>query len=73
MHITQNYRQVVYFVTIGVIVVSIYGITLMKSSGYMLDDIPEDDPVYVDLKFFERNFNGLMLWKLWSTPKNHRV
>nr|WP_321484618.1 MMPL family transporter [uncultured Draconibacterium sp.] len=60
MHITQNYRQVVYFVTIGVIVVSIYGITLMKSSGYMLDDIPEDDPVYVDLKFFERNFNGLM-------------
>ncbi|WP_321347540.1 efflux RND transporter permease subunit [uncultured Draconibacterium sp.] len=60
MHITQNYRQVVYFVTIGVIVLSIYGITLMKSSGYMLDDIPEDDPVYVDLKFFERNFNGLM-------------
>ncbi|QIA06277.1 efflux RND transporter permease subunit [Draconibacterium halophilum] len=60
MHITQNYRQVVYLVTIGVIVVSIYGITLMKSSGYMLDDIPEDDPVYVDLKFFERNFNGLM-------------
>ena len=60
MHITQNYRQVVYFVTIGVIILSIYGITLMKSSGYMLDDIPEDDPVYVDLKFFERNFNGLM-------------
>lgn len=60
MHITQNYRQVVYFVTIGVIAVSIFGITLMKSSGYMLDDIPEDDPVYVDLKFFESNFNGLM-------------
>jgi predicted RND superfamily exporter protein len=51
---------VVYFATIGIIVVSIYGITLMKSSGYMLDDIPEDDPVYVDLKFFESNFNGLM-------------
>nr|WP_321354154.1 efflux RND transporter permease subunit [uncultured Draconibacterium sp.] len=60
MHITQNYRQVVYFATIGIILVSIYGITLMKSSGYMLDDIPEDDPVYVDLKFFESNFNGLM-------------
>ncbi|WP_347839505.1 efflux RND transporter permease subunit [uncultured Draconibacterium sp.] len=60
MHITQNYRQLVYFVTIGVIAVSIYGISLMRSSGYMLDDIPETDPVYVDLKFFEENFNGLM-------------
>lgn len=60
MHITQNYRQAVYFITIGVILLSIYGITLMRSSGYMLDDIPEDDPVFVDLKFFESNFNGLM-------------
>ncbi|WP_297085613.1 efflux RND transporter permease subunit [uncultured Draconibacterium sp.] len=60
MHITQNYRQLVYFVAIGVIAVSIYGISLMRSSGYMLDDIPETDPVYVDLKFFESNFNGLM-------------
>jgi predicted RND superfamily exporter protein len=38
----------------------VYGITLMKSSGYMVDDIPKDDPVYIDLKFFEKNFNGLM-------------
>lgn len=60
MHITQNYRRLVYFTAIGVIAVSIYGISLMRSSGYMLDDIPEDDPVYVDLKFFESNFNGLM-------------
>ena len=26
----------------------------------MVDDIPESDPVYVDLKFFEENFHGLM-------------
>ena len=60
MHITQNYRRVVYFVTIGVLALGIYGISLMKSSGYMVDDIPESDPVYIDLKFFEENFNGLM-------------
>ncbi|WP_346856242.1 efflux RND transporter permease subunit [uncultured Draconibacterium sp.] len=60
MHITQNYRKVVYFVTFAIIGVGIYGISLMKSSGHMVDDIPEDDPVYIDLKFFEKNFNGLM-------------
>ena len=58
--ITQNYRKVVYVTTIVVVGVGIYGITLMKSSGYILDDIPESDPVYVDLKFFENNFDGLM-------------
>lgn len=58
--ITLNYRRVVYWVTILIVVVGIYGITRMKSSGYMVDDIPEDDPVYIDLKFFEENFNGLM-------------
>ncbi len=60
MHITQNYRKVVYIVTIAIIGIGIYGISLMKSSGHMVDDIPEDDPVYIDLKFFEKNFNGLM-------------
>ena len=58
--ITQNYRRVVYFVTFAIIGLGIYGITLMRSSGYMVDDIPETDPVYIDLKFFEKNFNGLM-------------
>ncbi len=60
INVTQNYRRLVYFVTIGVIAIGIYGITLMRSSGYMVDDIPESDPVYIDLKFFENNFSGLM-------------
>jgi predicted RND superfamily exporter protein len=60
MKITQYNRKAVYIATIAFLGVGIYGITLIKSSGYMLDDIPEDDPVYMDLKFFEKNFDGLM-------------
>ena len=60
MNITQHYRKVVYIVAVAIVGVGIYGITLMKSSGYMVDDIPESDPVYKDLKFFENNFDGLM-------------
>ncbi len=58
--ITQHHRKVVYIVTVLLLGVGIYGITLVKSSGYMVDDIPKSDPVYIDLKFFEKNFNGLM-------------
>jgi len=60
MHITLHYRRTVYIVTIAIILIGIFGITRIKSSGYMVDDIPESDPVYVDLKFFEANFHGLM-------------
>ncbi|MCF6333169.1 MAG: MMPL family transporter [Draconibacterium sp.] len=60
MKITQYHRKAVYITTIVILCVGIYGITLMKTSGYVVDDIPKSDPVYVDLKFFENNFDGLM-------------
>ena len=47
-------------VSILIVVVGFCGITIMKSSGYVVDDIPKSDPVYKDLKFFENNFEGMM-------------
>jgi len=58
--ISQNHRRVVYFSAIGVLLVGFYGISLIKSSGYMVDDIPESDIIYKDLKFFEKQIDGLM-------------
>jgi uncharacterized protein len=60
INITQHYRKAVYIVTVLIVAIGVYGITLMKTSGYMVDDIPQHDPVYVDLKFFENNFDGIM-------------
>lgn len=58
--ISKNHRKAVYICTICIVGLGFYGITLMKSSGYMVDDIPEHDPIYKDLKFFEQHFDGLM-------------
>ncbi len=58
--ITKNYRREVYIVSVVILAFGFYGITRIKSSGYMVDDIPESDPIYKDLKFFESNFDGLM-------------
>lgn len=60
VHITEYNRKTVYAVAVAVLAIGVYGITLMKSSGYMVDDIQESDPIYKDLKFFESNFDGLM-------------
>lgn len=58
--ITREHRKAVYFTTIFIVGLGLWGVTWIKSSGYMVDDIPHHDPVYVDLKFFEKNFQGLM-------------
>ena len=49
------------FVFVGCIVlISIYGMTRISTVGYVVDDLPENDRVYVDMKFFEKNFKGVL-------------
>jgi uncharacterized protein len=51
---------VIYSVIGVMIVVSIYGMTLIKSVGYIVDDLADDNPILTDLKFVEKNFKGVM-------------
>jgi predicted RND superfamily exporter protein len=60
IYTTKTKRNQVFAVTILVIVVGIIGVFQIKTTGYMVDDIPENDPIYKDLKFFEHNFKGLL-------------
>ncbi len=53
-------RFMIYAVTIAVALISIYGITRLKSVSFMVDDIPEESQIKKDLKFFESNFSGIM-------------
>jgi predicted RND superfamily exporter protein len=55
-----NHRKLIYTVTIAVVTVSVIGIFKLKSVGYIVDDLPKTDKIYTDLKFFERNFKGVM-------------
>lgn len=55
-----NYRNAVYAVAVSAVILSIIGITQMKTTGYMVDDLKESDPIRQDLAFFEYNFDGLM-------------
>lgn len=55
-----NHRKSIYIITCLIIAVSIAGIMRLKSVGYIVDDLPKTDKIYVDLKFFEKNFKGVM-------------
>ncbi len=53
-------RKVLYGIIIAITVLAVVGITKIKILGYMVDDIPHHDKVFVDLKFFEKYFKGVL-------------
>lgn len=49
------------FLVIGIIVVfSVIGLYRVYAVSYMVDDLPEDSQIKIDLAFFEENFSGIM-------------
>ncbi|WP_304234673.1 RND family transporter [Jiulongibacter sediminis] len=58
--IVHNRRTKLYWF-IGVLVgLSVLGMTRIQSIGHVVDDLPEDDPVFTDLKFIESHFKGIV-------------
>jgi predicted RND superfamily exporter protein len=55
-----NHRRLIYVVTLGIVAVSVAGIFKLKTLGYIVDDLPKEDKIYTDLRFFEKNFKGVM-------------
>jgi len=55
-----NHRKLIYITTSVIVVIAIAGILKLKSVGYIVDDLPRSDKIYTDLKFFEKNFKGVM-------------
>jgi uncharacterized protein len=54
------HRTLIYSITAVVLVVAVAGIFRLRSEGYIVDDLPKTDKIYTDLKFFEKNFKGVM-------------
>lgn len=55
-----NHRKLIFGTTIVIVAIAIAGIFRLKSVGYIVDDLPKSDKIYTDLKFFEKNFRGVM-------------
>lgn len=68
-YLVHNHRRAIYGAMVVVILVSAYGMTKIKAVGYIVDDLPQNDPVYVDLRFFESNFNGVLPFEVMIDTK----
>lgn len=72
IQITLNRRKLVFGFALFLLISGFYGITKIKTTGYMLDDIPQEHKLYEDLKFFEKHFAGLMPLEIMVESKKPR-
>lgn len=59
-NLVQHRRAAIYIVTTLITAIAFVGMLKIDMNGYVVDDLPENDPVYTDLHFFENNFKGVL-------------
>lgn len=60
----HHYRRRIYITVVVVVLISVYGMTKILPLGYVVDDLPKKDPILVDLKYFEKNYNGVLPFEI---------
>jgi uncharacterized protein len=63
-YLVQNRRKSIYLITALITVISIFGMLKINFVGYVVDDLPKNDPVYTDLRFFETAFKGVLPFEI---------
>lgn len=72
IHWIVYYRKQVFIITIILMALGLFGITRMRTTGFMVDDISKKHIVYKDLKFFEKNFKGVMPLEIMIDTKKKK-
>jgi uncharacterized protein len=62
--LASNRRNLVYWVTAGVIVLSIIGMTRIKATGNLTGDLPDGDPILEDVNFIQAHFAGAIPFEI---------
>lgn len=69
-----KFRPVIFVVAGIVAVASLIGISRLKASGKVADDVPKNSRTFKDLKFFEEKFTGVMPFEIMvDTRKTNGV
>jgi len=53
-------RRLIYLTVSVLIVLAGYGVSRITAIGFIVDDLPNNDPILTDLRFFEKHFHGVM-------------
>lgn len=68
-NLIQHRRKQIYIITALITGIGFWGMSQMSVVGFVVDDLPEKEKVYRDLKFFEANFNGILPFEITIDTK----
>jgi uncharacterized protein len=71
-YLVENRRTWIYTIVGIVVAICIYGMTTIVSMGYRVDDLPKNDIVLKDLKYFEKEFTGALPFEVTIDTKKPR-
>jgi uncharacterized protein len=67
--IVHTKRTILYWSISVLLVIFTVGMTRLKAIGYIVDDLPKNDPIYADLKFIEKHFHGIVPFEVMIDTK----
>lgn len=67
--IVHNKRNSIYIIITLVTLLCVYGMSKIDVTGYVVDDLPKNNPVYNDMHFFEKNFKGVLPFEVFIDTK----
>jgi len=67
---SKYYRKQVYISTFLLLLLGAYGISLMHTTGNFTDDLPKNSQIIKDLRFFEKELNGVLPFEIVLTFKD---
>jgi predicted RND superfamily exporter protein len=59
-NLVQNQRKYVYLATLAIIIIAAFGIRRINVNSYVVDELPQQSSIKVDMRYFEKNFNGVL-------------
>jgi uncharacterized protein len=68
-YLVTEKRRIIYFGTALITLISVYGMMKVNIIGFVVDDLPEGDVVYRDLRYFETNFKGILPFEIMVDTK----
>lgn len=68
-YLVHNKRKEIYTAVAVATIISLFGMSRINIMGYIIDDLPQNDAIYTDLRFFEDNFHGILPFEIFIDTK----
>jgi len=72
VNLVENHRKAIYITTTVGVVLAVIGVSKLKTTGNVVDDIPHNHSLYKDLLFFEHEFKGILPFEITIDTRKPR-